>query len=138
MTLADLEPGLSQCTHLVYGFAAINEQKRVISLNPLRDLDHGNRLFREATALRSKFPKMKVLLGVGGDVTGDPDKWLALLEQSTARISFINSAYDLIKTYAFDGLDLAFEFPKIKTKKTRGAFGEYELVTWGRELFINV
>lgn len=93
-------------------------------MNPLRDLDHGNRLYREATNLRTKYPKLKVLLGVGGDVSGDPDKWLQLLEASTARIAFINSAYDLIKTYGFDGLDLAFEFPKIKVKKTRGSVGK--------------
>ena len=124
MTLAEIEPGLGQCSHLVIGFASINEQKRVISLNPLRDLDHGNRLYREATFLRTKFPKLKVLLGIGYDVSGDPEKWLQLLETSTARIAFINSAYDLIKTYAFDGIDLAFEFPKIKVKKQRGSVGK--------------
>ncbi|KAL7015299.1 hypothetical protein ACKWTF_016391 [Chironomus riparius] len=125
VTLADIEPGLGQCTHLVIGFASINEQKRVVSLNPLRDLDHGNRLYREATFLRSKFPKLKVLLGIGYDVSGDPEKWLQMLETSTARIAFINSAYDLIKTYAFDGIDLAFEFPKIKVKKQRGSVGSF-------------
>lgn len=76
------------------------------------------------TQLKRKFPGLKVLLGVGGDAQGEPSKWLELLESSTSRISFINSVYDLIKTYDFDGLDLAFEFPKIKPKKIRSGLGK--------------
>lgn len=82
-------------------------------------------MFRQATQLKRKYPGLKVLLGVGGDVQNNYDKWLELLEQSTSRISFINSAYDLIKSYDFDGLDLAFEFPKIKSKKIRSSVGEF-------------
>jgi GH18 family chitinase len=125
VTLADIEAGLNQCTHLVIGYTSINDQKRVVSLNAQRDLDHGNRLFREATNLKAKHQGLKVLLGVGGDISGEPDKWLQLLEQSTSRIAFINSAYDLIKTHGFDGLDLAFEFPKIKIKKERSGIGSF-------------
>lgn len=124
VSLDDIEPALSQCTHLVYGFAGINDQKRVTSLNAQRDLDQGNALFRQANQLKRKNPGLKVLLGVGGGVQDNYDKWLELLEQSTARIAFINSAYDLIKTYGFDGLDLAYEFPKIKPKKIRSSVGE--------------
>lgn len=123
--VSDLEGALSQCTHLVYGYLTINEQKRAVTLNPARDLDHGSRMFREVTGLKSRHPGLKVLLGVGGDVSGEPDKWLQLLEQSTSRIAFINSVYDLIKTYGFDGLDLAFEFPKTKPKKIRSSIGSF-------------
>lgn len=65
-----------------------------------------------------------MLLGVGGDAQGEPGKWLELLESSTSRIAFINSVYDLVKTYDFDGIDLAFEFPKIKPKKIRSGLSE--------------
>lgn len=74
-------------------------------------------LFRQATQLKTKFPGLKVLLGVGGDVQETPEKWLELLESSQSRIAFINSAYDIVKSYGFDGIDLAYEFPKIKPKK---------------------
>jgi GH18 family chitinase len=97
----------------------------VTSLNAQRDLDSGSSLFRQATQLKKKNPGLKVLLGVGGGVQDNNDKWLELLEQSTSRISFINSAYDLIRTYDFDGLDLSFEFPKIKIKKVRSGIGEF-------------
>lgn len=82
-------------------------------------------MFRQATQLKRKYPGLKVLLGVGGGVQENYDTWLELLEQSTQRIAFINSAYDLIKTYDFDGMDLAFEFPKIKPKKIRSGIGKF-------------
>lgn len=108
----------------MYGFAGISDNKRVVSLNSNQDLDQGKGLYRLTTQLKRKFPGLKVLLGVGGDAQGEPNKWLELLESSTSRISFINSAYDLIKSYDFDGLDLAYEFPKIKTKKIRSSVGK--------------
>lgn len=41
VTLTDIEAGLSQCTHLVYGYAGINDNKKVVSLNANQDLDQG-------------------------------------------------------------------------------------------------
>lgn len=40
-------------------------------------------------------------------------------------MAFVNSAHSLIKTFGFDGLDLAWEFPENKPKKIRGAFGSF-------------
>lgn len=48
-----------------------------------------------------------------------------MLESSGARVAFINSAYSLIKTYDFDGIDLAWQFPPNKPKKIKGTFGMY-------------
>jgi hypothetical protein len=41
VTITDLEAGLNQCTHLVYGWTGINDAKKVVSLNANQDLDHG-------------------------------------------------------------------------------------------------
>jgi hypothetical protein len=46
VTLTDIEAGLSQCTHLVYGWAGINDNKKVVSLNANQDLDSGKGLTR--------------------------------------------------------------------------------------------
>jgi chitinase len=108
----------------VYGYAGISDVKKVVSLNANQDLDQGKGLYRLTTQLKRKFPGLKIMLGVGGDAQGEPAKWLEMLESSTSRISFINSAYDLVKSYDFDGLDLAFEFPKIKPKKIRSGLGK--------------
>lgn len=126
VSLADLEPALSQCTHLVYGYAGINADTfKLVSLDDKQDLDSGKGLYRVATQFKRKFPGLKVMLSVGGDADVSSDKYLAMLESSTGRMSFINSAYALIKTYEFDGLDLAFQFPKVKPKKIRSSIGKF-------------
>lgn len=125
LTVADAEPALAFCTHLIYGYADINaESNKVESLNPSLDLDQGKGHYRIITQLKRKFPQLKVLLSIGGSAKST-EKYLALLESSAARIAFINSAYSLVKTYDFDGLDLAWEFPPNKPKKIRSSIGSF-------------
>lgn len=40
-------------------------------------------------------------------------------------MSFVNSAHTLIKSFGFDGLDLAWEFPETKPKKIRSTLGSF-------------
>lgn len=125
MSVPDIEPALSFCTHLVYGYADINEAtNKVESANPALDLDQGKAHYRVITSLKKRFPTLKVLLSVGGDHL-NKDKYLALLESSVGRIAFINSAYALVKNYEFDGIDLAWEFPPVKPKKIRSSVGSF-------------
>lgn len=60
------------------------------------------------------------MLSVGGNYDSDHEKYLTMLESSVSRMAFINSAYTIVKTYNFDGLDLAWEFPPVRPKKIRG------------------
>lgn len=150
MTVPDLEPALSFCTHLVYGFAGnlhrsnlqftivilyINQlvvginggDNKLQSLDASLDLDQGKGHYRIITQLKRKYPGLKVLLSVGGGIDKDPEadtnKYLTMLESMGARQSFINSAYSMIKTYDFDGIDLAWQFPPNKPKKIRSSLG---------------
>lgn len=96
----------------------------MVSLNPALDLDQGKGHYRIITQLKRKFPQLKILLSVGGEVDiENREKYLTLLESSGARIAFINSAYSMVKTYEFDGLDLAWEFPPNKPKKIKSSIG---------------
>jgi GH18 family chitinase len=128
LTVADVEPALSFCTHLVYEFAGINSaDNKLTSLDVGLDLDQGKGHYRIITQLKRKFPGLKVLLSVGGGNDIDPDvdtnKYLTLLESMGARSAFINSAYSLVKTYDFDGINLAWQFPPNKPKKIRSSIG---------------
>lgn len=129
LTLNDLEPALQFCTHLVYGYASINPTtNKLVAKNEKLDLDVGTGLYRTVTGLKKKYPHLKVLLSVGGDkdeVDKDDNKYLTLLESSNARIPFINSAHSLVKTYGFDGLDIAWQFPKNKPKKVHNSVGKF-------------
>ncbi|XP_004521633.1 chitinase-like protein Idgf4 [Ceratitis capitata] len=125
----DLEPALQFCSHLVYGYASISQtSNKLVSPNDKLDLDIGAGLYRTVTGFKKKYPHLKVLLSVGGDrdeVDPDNNKYLTLLESANARIPFINSAHSLVKTYGFDGLDLAWQFPKNKPKKVHSGIGKF-------------
>lgn len=128
MVIDDLEPALQFCTYLIYGYAGIERDSfKAISLNQNLDLDLGKGLYRTVTRLKRKYPTLKVLLSFGGDkdVETDedgnelPNKYLEVLEDPTGRMRFVATAYALAKTYGFDGLDIAWQFPKNKPKKVR-------------------
>lgn len=129
LIINDLEPALQFCSHLVFGYAGISPtSNKLVSLNEKVDLDVGTGLFRQVTNLKKKFPHLKILLSVGGDadpVDPENNKYLTILESSNARIPFINSAHSLIKTYGFDGLDLAWQFNKNKPKKVHSGLGSF-------------
>jgi len=128
LVINDLEQAMPFCTHLVYGWAAVDfTTNKVVSSNPSLDLDSGKGNFRLVTTLKRRYPNVKFLLGVGGleydkERTGS---YFGALENSGARLSIINSAYDIIKTYDFDGINIAWEFPPIKPKKIRNTLGSF-------------
>nr|QFZ95575.1 imaginal disc growth factor [Rhyacophila obliterata] len=127
MLPSDLDPALPYCTHLIYGYAGIDAAThKMVSLNTGLDLDQGHANYRVITQLKRKFPALKILLSVGGDAdTEGTEKYLTLLETPEARVAFINSAVVILKNYGFDGIDLAWEFPKVKPKKIRGSLGSF-------------
>lgn len=81
--------------------------------------------------MKRKYPNVKILLSVGGDKDIEldkdakelPNKYLELLESPTGRTRFVNTVYSLVKTYGFDGLDVAWQFPKNKPKKVHSGIG---------------
>ncbi|CAH1183292.1 unnamed protein product [Phaedon cochleariae] len=120
-----LEPALQFCSHLVYGYAGINPANNKIQpLDEKLDVNQNN--YRQISDLKRRFPGLRVLLSVGGgrDTSGTEVKdrnmpYRTVIETVDSRLTFINSAKDLVKNYAFDGLDLAWEFPENKPKKIR-------------------
>lgn len=79
------------------------------------------------TTLKRRYPTLKVLLSIGGqsydkEITA---KYHGILESSAARLTVINSAYELVKSYDFDGIDLSWEFPPVKPKKKRSTLGSF-------------
>ncbi|XP_061396951.1 imaginal disk growth factor 6-like [Musca vetustissima] len=134
MVVDDLEPSFQFCTYIIYGYAGIERDSfKAMSLNQNLDLDLGKGLYRTVTRLKRKYPNVKVMLSVGGDrdiETGEdakdlPNKYLELLENPIGRQRFINTIYALVKTYGFDGVDMAYQFPKNKPKKVHSGLGSF-------------
>ncbi|XP_034098470.1 chitinase-like protein Idgf2 [Drosophila albomicans] len=125
----DLEIALQFCSHLVYGYLGIRgDNYQAYSLN--ENLDVYKHQFDEVTSLKNKYKHLKVLLSVGGDFDIDadhPDKYIELLEGGKVRqAGFIQTAFSLVKNHNFDGLDLAFQFPRNKPRKVHSGLG----ATW--------
>ncbi|XP_030557216.1 chitinase-like protein Idgf1 [Drosophila novamexicana] len=121
-----LELALQFCTHLVYGYVGLKPSTHELySLNVDLDMFH----FKDITQLRDRFPHLKVLLSIGGDRDVDeshPNKYLELLEANrTEQQNFIDSSMVMLRRNGFDGLDLAFQFPKNKPRKVHGTIGTY-------------
>lgn len=128
LVIQDLELAVPFCTHIVYGWATVDfTTKKVVSANPSMDLDSGKGNFRSVTTLKRRFPHVKFLLGLGGQAYDKErtQQYHDVLENSGARLSVINSAYELVNTYDFDGVDIAWEFPPIKPKKIRSSLGSF-------------
>lgn len=123
MQITDLDPALSFCTHLVYGYAIVNKDtNKLAPLNEQFDVTKQN--YQSVTELKRRFPGLRILLSVGGGADDQDDtKYMTLLEAAESRIAFVNSAHTLLKAYNFDGLDLAWEFPTNKPKKVRSTLG---------------
>nr|UWY63829.1 chitinase-like protein Idgf1 [Sarcophaga peregrina] len=133
----DLEIALQFCSHLVYGYMGIKPlTHQVFSLH--EDLDVHKHQFSEITALKRKFPHLKVLLSIGGDKDidpGHPDKYLELLEgERVKQTAFINTAYTMVRTYGFDGIDLAYQFPKNKPLDPNADMHKEQFTTLIRDL----
>ncbi|XP_063837314.1 chitinase-like protein EN03 [Ostrinia nubilalis] len=121
----DLDPALSFCTHLVYGYAGVQpDTYKMVPLNENLDVDRTHANYRAITNFKTKYPGLKVLLSVGGDVDlEDAQKYNLLLESPQARTAFVNSGVLLADQHGFDGIDLAWQFPKFKPKKIRSTWG---------------
>jgi chitinase len=122
-----IDPSLSFCTHLIYGYAGISaDSYKAVPLNELFDVTRDN--YRHITALKRRFPGLRVLLSVGGNEDHGDDgniKYRTILESVEHRLAFVNSAHSLVKNFGFDGLDLAWEFPETKPKKIRGKISSF-------------
>ncbi|XP_018329282.1 chitinase-like protein Idgf4 isoform X2 [Agrilus planipennis] len=120
-----IEPALQYCTHLIYGYAGVNaENFKLVPLNEQFDVTRDH--YRHITNLKRQYPGLRVLLSVGGDADDvDTIKYLTLLESVDHRLSFVNSAFTIVKSFGFDGLDIAWEFPKTKPKKIRSGWGSF-------------
>ncbi|KAK2577217.1 hypothetical protein KPH14_003365 [Odynerus spinipes] len=106
----DLKP--EYCTHLIYAFAGLNSTSwEIRSLDNWADLEEGGiGNYRKMTALRDKYPGLKISLAIGGWNEGSGN-YSALVSDMNRRRTFINSVVNFLKKYKFDGLDLDWEFP---------------------------
>lgn len=124
--MADIEQGVAQCNTLVYGYAVLDgSNNKIRAFSSALEADGPSSQYKLITNYKTKFPNLKVLLSLGGgyDELGSSEKYFKMIETTTSRLSFLNSVVTFLKNNNFDGLDLAFQFPKTKPKKKRSGIG---------------
>ncbi|KAH8399095.1 hypothetical protein KR215_002159 [Drosophila sulfurigaster] len=130
LTSKQLEEALPYCSHLVYGYMIMyGDNYQIHSYGEVDEKDVLQHYFAEIKSFKQKYPELKILLSVGGDRDIDvsyPRKYIELLEATQEKQKkFIESALWLVKHYGFDGLDLAYQFPRNKPRKIHGALGSF-------------
>lgn len=84
-------------------------------------------MLKSINDLKTKLPTLKILLRIGNDDEKASEKWLDTLESEKSRETFVETANNVMSLNGFDGIDLAYEFPKIRPAKVRNVIAiEYD------------
>lgn len=105
---------VTKCTHVMYGFAKIDEYKYTIEVfDPYQD-DSANpwdkRGYERFNNLRKQNPNLSTLISLGGWYEGS-EKYSDMARNPTYRKNFVESVVAFLQKYDFDGLDLDWEYP---------------------------
>ncbi|XP_010829152.1 PREDICTED: chitinase-3-like protein 2 [Bison bison bison] len=104
-TLESTDPFL--CSHLIYSFASISNNKVII-----KDKNEA-KLYQTINSLKTKNPKLKILLSIGGYLFGSKG-FHPVVESSSSTLKFVNSVILFLRNHNFDGLDISWIYPNVK------------------------
>ncbi|KAI5168918.1 Chitinase-3-Like Protein 1 [Manis pentadactyla] len=98
------------CTHVIYSFANISNDE--IDTWEWNDVT----LYDTLNTLKDRNPSLKTLLSVGGWNFGT-QRFSDIASNTRRRGTFIKSVPPFLRTYGFDGLDLAWLYPGRRNKQ---------------------
>ncbi|XP_023225350.1 probable chitinase 10 [Centruroides sculpturatus] len=114
--IEDINPFI--CTHLVYGFAKLELDNKIVEYDPYLDLKEnwGLGAYQRFNDLKKKNPNLTTLLAIGGWNEGSI-KYSKMTSSHKTRKIFVDSCLRFLTKYNFDGLDLDWEYPAMRGGK---------------------
>ncbi|CAL8109498.1 unnamed protein product [Orchesella dallaii] len=106
-SLSDIDASL--CTQLVYRNVDVDDKTFEINIRD-PDLAESAGWFKGIIGHSNNYPKLKVLLSVGGWNEGSKT-FSELADDYRKRTAFVQSVVGTLQKYGFHGLDLAWEYP---------------------------
>ncbi|RZK24264.1 MAG: glycoside hydrolase family 18 protein [Flavobacterium sp.] len=100
-------PDPNYVTHINYAFGHVNE-----TFNGIR-IDNPARL-KSIVSLKDKFPKLKVMLSIGGWGSG---KFSEMASTDKSRKEFADDCLRVVKEFKLDGIDIDWEYPTSNAAK---------------------
>ncbi|CAF1051130.1 unnamed protein product [Didymodactylos carnosus] len=91
------------CTHIVYAYATVDQEKPEIIPIQNDDREH----YRELGLLKKQNPNLKTSIRLGGK----SGQYTRYLKRSNTATQLVRSIIWFMATYGFDGVDIAMEFP---------------------------
>ena len=108
-TPADIDSSL--CSHLIYAFASLGTTNRIQLFDPKDD-----QAYKDFIGIKKRNPEVKVLLAIGGWIEGS-EKYSQIVSNPETRSTFVQSVFQILTKYGFDGLDLDWEYPAARGGK---------------------
>lgn len=97
------------CTHYLYAFAILDQNALVITpSDEWADISLDG--YANFVALKSKNPKAKFLISIGG-ASDSKTKYAKLVRVTVSINNFVTSVLAFLNLYKFDGLDIDWEWP---------------------------
>lgn len=97
---------VEKLTHIIYSFLRIKEDTLTVA-NPKQEQS-----LRQIVSLKEKYPKLKVMVSIGG--WGGCAPCSDLFASEKHRQTFAKTTVEFFKKYNVDGIDLDWEYPTIE------------------------
>ncbi|KAL2745938.1 putative chitinase 10 isoform X1 [Vespula maculifrons] len=102
---------LDLCTHVVYGFAILDDESLTIKMPDSWDMED-EKFLRDMILLNAQsLNPAKISIALGGWKDSHGDKYSKMASDSANRRKFVDSAIKFLNKYKFDGLNLIWEYP---------------------------
>eukprot|EP01117_Protostelium_nocturnum_P019732 TRINITY_DN8623_c0_g1_i1.p1 TRINITY_DN8623_c0_g1~~TRINITY_DN8623_c0_g1_i1.p1 ORF type:complete len:205 (+),score=41.89 TRINITY_DN8623_c0_g1_i1:151-765(+) len=104
---------VSKLTHLVIAFANFDSNFNVV---PWQD-DDTTGYYGQTVTVKSRNPNLKILISIGG--AGSSSPFPSMVSSSTNINKFVKSAFDFVRKWGWDGIDIDWEGPN-SASETQG------------------